>query len=467
MSIANELELQMLSLINAERTSRGLNALQLEQDLNKAAEEHSEWMLEEDIFSHTGEDDSSPHERMEDAGFEFSGRWASAENVAWQSTRGAAGLSDDVVDLHNALMNSPGHRANILNPDFQYIGIGLENGDFTHGAFTYDSLMVTQNFARTTADVTLDPGSGGSSVPVTNGTAGDDDLELTSRGSLIAGAGNDTLNGSSDADELSGGHGHDTVKGRGGDDEMNGGTGNDTMRGGTGDDRIFGNSARDRLFGESGNDFISGGDGADYVDGGSGSDTIYGRSGWDSLNGGDGNDSIYGSEGDDEINGGNGHDWLSGGSAWDTIDGNGGNDTLYGNFGSDRLSGGSNNDQLFGGTGDDTLNGGSGNDLLQGNQGVDVLEGGTGNDTLRGGTLADTFVFDEGFDRDVIEDFRLGEDILSLTRDLAGSGNADQVIDTFGLVTSDGLELNFGGGDVVFLEGLNNLSALADDIVFA
>ena len=45
------------------------------------------------------------------------------------------------------------------------------------------------------------------------------------------------------------------------------------------------------------------------------------------------------------------------------------------------------------------------------NQGVDVLEGGSGNDT-RGGTLADTFIFTEGDDQDVIEDFRLGEDIL-------------------------------------------------------
>ena len=84
-----------------------------------------------------------------------------------------------------------------------------------------------------------------------------------------------------------------------------------------------------------------------------------------------------------------------------------------------------------------------------------------------GGTLADTFVFDEGFDRDVIEDFRLGEDILSLTRDLAGNRNADQVVNAFGDVTANGVELDFGGGDVVLLEGVSSLSALADDIIFA
>ena len=55
-------------------------------------------------------------------------------------------------DVHESLMNSPGHRANILNPAFDEIGIGIENGDFEG----FDSVMVTQNFGATDA-VTDDP----------------------------------------------------------------------------------------------------------------------------------------------------------------------------------------------------------------------------------------------------------------------------------------------------------------------
>ncbi|WP_372574167.1 CAP domain-containing protein [Ruegeria jejuensis] len=152
MSNANTVEREMLALINEERTSRGIEPLQLETRLNDSAEDHSAWMLESDSFSHTGEAGSSAQERIQDAGFEFSGNWRSGENIAWQSERGAPGNSDDVADLHAGLMNSPGHRANILNPDFKYIGIGVEDGDLNG----WDAVMVTQNFAKTDAQVLLD-----------------------------------------------------------------------------------------------------------------------------------------------------------------------------------------------------------------------------------------------------------------------------------------------------------------------
>ncbi|MCL6283288.1 CAP domain-containing protein [Ruegeria sp. 2012CJ41-6] len=152
MSNANTVEREMLALINQERTSRGIEPLQLETRLNTSAEDHSTWMLDSDNFSHTGSAGSSAQERMEDAGFEFSGNWRSGENIAWQSERGAPGNSDDVADLHAGLMNSPGHRANILNPDYKYIGIGVEDGDLNG----WDAVMVTQNFATTDASVLLD-----------------------------------------------------------------------------------------------------------------------------------------------------------------------------------------------------------------------------------------------------------------------------------------------------------------------
>ena len=151
MSAANELEQQMLVLINDERTQAGLDPLKFNGDLNTSAEDHSEWMIASNTFSHTGDKGSSATERMADAGYDFSGAWTSGENIAFQSLRGAPGLSDDVVDLHNGLMNSPGHRANILNPDFKEIGIGIEAGEYSSGGTNFDSVFVTQNFAKSDA----------------------------------------------------------------------------------------------------------------------------------------------------------------------------------------------------------------------------------------------------------------------------------------------------------------------------
>ena len=159
MSKANALEWQMLDLINNERVSRNLNPLRLELRLNDAAEDHSRWMINVDQFSHTGAGGSSPTARMRDANFDLAGSWRTAENIAWQSVRGEPGLADDVVNLHQSLMNSSGHRANILNPSLEVIGIGIERGDYRG----WDGLFVTQNFARTDAPVQLD--SRGSAPP--------------------------------------------------------------------------------------------------------------------------------------------------------------------------------------------------------------------------------------------------------------------------------------------------------------
>ncbi|MEM7058775.1 MAG: CAP domain-containing protein [Pseudomonadota bacterium] len=152
MSTASELERYMLELINEERRSAGLSPLQLELRLNDAAEDHSQWMIDNNEFDHTGIGGSSPRDRMEAANFEFTGSWSWAENIAWQSVRGAAGLLDDVEDLHNSLMNSPGHRANILSSSSEVIGIGIVQGNY-NGT---NALFVTQKFARTDAELQID-----------------------------------------------------------------------------------------------------------------------------------------------------------------------------------------------------------------------------------------------------------------------------------------------------------------------
>ena len=232
MSQASELERQMLDLINAERSAYGLNPVQLELRLNASAEDHSEWMLAQNVFSHTGVDGTNAGERMSDASFQFSGSWSWAENIAWQTARGAPGLADDVVNLHGSLMNSSGHRANILNASVEVIGIGIEQGNFNG----WDAVMVTQNFARTGAAVELDTGTGSGGNDGGGGsdsvaTAGDDRLALSAEGMLQGLAGNDTLSGSSGRDTLSGGSGKDKLTGGNRGDEITGDRGNDTIRG--------------------------------------------------------------------------------------------------------------------------------------------------------------------------------------------------------------------------------------------
>lgn len=303
MSVANEYELQMLALINQERTSRGLNALQLEQNLNASAEAHSEWMLDTNTFSHTGVSGSSAGDRMRDAGFDFSGSWANAENIAWQSERGEAGISDDVANLHVALMESPGHRANILNSNLQYVGIGIEVGDFTAGSYTYEAVMVTQNFARTSGEVLLDPQNGaeddtGASATddgtqdttETSGTASADNVTLTEAQFFEAGRGNDTVAGSD---------GNDTIKGEGGQDTLSGGDGEDRLSGGAGSDALSGGDDADRLSGGRGNDVLFGGNGNDVLRGGADDDALIGQAGNDKLLGGGGADRFVFSSGRD------------------------------------------------------------------------------------------------------------------------------------------------------------------------
>lgn len=132
-------------------------------------------------------------------------------------------------------------------------------------------------------------------------------------------------------------------------------------------------AGNDTVYGSSGNDTIDAGPGDDSVNGGDGNDYIVGGSGKDSLAGGKGNDTIWGGDGNDYITGVDGDDLLYGDNGDDTIYGDAGNDTISGGAGNDSIAGGSNNDELYGNDGDDSLNGGSGNDKLDGGSGNNSL----------------------------------------------------------------------------------------------
>ncbi|AZL57754.1 hypothetical protein EI545_02175 [Tabrizicola piscis] len=357
MSVANEYEVQMLALINAERAAYGLAALKLNAKLNTSAETHSRWMLQADVFSHTGSGGSSAGERMGDAGYVFSGNWTLGENISWQSQRGAAGISDDVINLHNSLMNSPGHRANILNPNFVEIGIGIEVGQFATNGSNWPAVMVTQNFARSSAD-NGGPGTIVPDVPVTEAS--------------------DVVTGTARADVIDALGGHDSVNGLGGNDSLRGGSGNDTLNGGADNDQLIGGLGDDQLTGGTGNDYIDGGDGSDraYFTGTVAANVNLGLTTAQST--GHGTDTILNVE---------------------------------------HISSGSGNDRLTGNSLGNSMNSGAGNDTLSGAAGNDSLNGGTGSDTLIGGGGADSFIFNTTLGSsnvDRITDFNVVADTIQL-----------------------------------------------------
>lgn len=283
MSIANELEQHMLDLINAERAANGVAALKLEQHLNDSSEDHSTWVLNTDTFSHTGAGGSSAYQRMVAAGFDFSGDWRSGENIGLQSIRGEAGYFDDVEDIHGRLMDSTGHRWNILNAEYEYVGIGIEIGEYNG----FNVVMITQNFAETDGSVLVDPygdgsGSGSGGSGGSGGTGGTTDLIGNSGDNTLTGGSEDNLiKGLSGRDVLSGNLGQDTIMGGSGSDSINGGGDHDVLKGGNGHDTIVG---------AGGNDLIEGGKGKDNLSGGSGNDTLDGGMHKDVLTGGTGAD---------------------------------------------------------------------------------------------------------------------------------------------------------------------------------
>ena len=109
-------EQRMLDLVNTARTSAGLKPLQADMALVRLARLKAQDMIDKNYFDHTSPTYGSPFDMMRAAGVTY--RYA-GENLA-----GAPAV--DVA--HTNLMNSPGHRANILNVNFTKVGIGVVNG---------------------------------------------------------------------------------------------------------------------------------------------------------------------------------------------------------------------------------------------------------------------------------------------------------------------------------------------------
>ena len=150
--IATDLEQHVAASINAERAAAGLAELKIEVHLNASAQGHSDWMSATGTFSHTGEDGSTATDRIGDAGFPLTGSWQTAENLAYVSI--ADGLGADELDtMHEGLMDSEGHRANILDPNAAYVGVGLSVGEISVAGIEQPVVYLTEHFADTDGEV--------------------------------------------------------------------------------------------------------------------------------------------------------------------------------------------------------------------------------------------------------------------------------------------------------------------------
>ncbi len=105
---------QVLDLVNAERTKRGISALTLDSNLSNVATKKSQDMVNKNYFDHTSPTYGSPFDMMKQFGISYR---TAGENIAkGQKT------PQEVV---TAWMNSEGHRKNILNPNFTNLGVGI------------------------------------------------------------------------------------------------------------------------------------------------------------------------------------------------------------------------------------------------------------------------------------------------------------------------------------------------------
>jgi uncharacterized protein YkwD len=122
-----DLEAEMLDLVNRERASVGLRPLAPDPELTAVARAHSADMFARGYFAHVTPEGLSPFDRMTRAHVYFR---TAGENLA---------LAPTLKIAHTGLMNSPGHRANILRPEFGRLGVGIMDG----GA---RGIMVSQEF---------------------------------------------------------------------------------------------------------------------------------------------------------------------------------------------------------------------------------------------------------------------------------------------------------------------------------
>jgi len=121
-------EAQLVELINQARAQRGLSPLEIDSRLTHAARQHSELMGQQSALAHQFPGEALPQDRM------------SVEGLASDQQGENVDLNQSIPGAHDALMHSAPHRANILNPEYNAVGVGVMRS----GA----NVWVTEDFVR-------------------------------------------------------------------------------------------------------------------------------------------------------------------------------------------------------------------------------------------------------------------------------------------------------------------------------
>lgn len=118
-----EVNTMTVCLLNYERSRHGLRPLVEVRELDVASKRQSDDMVARRYFEHVSPDGVTPQTRIAASGYAFRPGGMTGENIAWGE--GTFGTPAEIV---NGWMHSPGHRANILRPEFSQVGVGLTIG---------------------------------------------------------------------------------------------------------------------------------------------------------------------------------------------------------------------------------------------------------------------------------------------------------------------------------------------------
>jgi Ca2+-binding RTX toxin-like protein len=300
-------------------TTAAKQVLAFNTNLFNSATIHNQYLIANDLFTHTGSGGSTSAQRMVTAGYGTSGSFGSGENLAWTGSTGTYNANAEVLQQHQNLFLSAGHRSNMLNANYEEIGISAITDASYQG---YNALVTAQNFGYKLAtpvfvtgvsytdsdnndfysigesnagrNVSLYSGAALLSSTTTSASGGyqiqtpaSGSVEIVFSGSGIVGeqAASFTLGSINAKVDLTDSN---TIESNI-STNLTRGANNLTLLGmenisGTG------NALNNIILGNKGNNTLSGGDGADTLNGGDGNDT---------LNGGNGNDALMGGLGSD------------------------------------------------------------------------------------------------------------------------------------------------------------------------
>jgi serralysin len=404
-------------------TTESKQPLAFNLKLLETAKGHSQWLLANSVFDHTGKDGSTPDTRVTKSGYNWS---TVGENLAWQGTTGNIDWTGSVKQQHDDLfvdkdIANRGHRVTMMNPKFREVGISSIVGNFTDNGTVYNSVMTTQNFGsdrdnsnpfltgvvytdKVTNDdfYTVGEGLGGITITAVGNGQTFTTKSMTAGGyglRLGAGTYNVTFSGDFNGDGVT-----DTTIGRTvtlGNVNVKLDFATDTYTPPVETKRTVVKSSlpivneapaseNPTVVNESSQPQVT--ENPTVVNESSQpqvtenptvvnepsqpqvtENPTVAKNPWTGTQPTIAKSATAGkpTEGDDV---------LTGTALADTIDAKGGNDRVFGLAGNDTLRGGAGNDLLEGGDGNDTLDGGTGNDTLNGSKGADSMNGGKGND---------------------------------------------------------------------------------------